>query len=294
MAITGHTGVGEITNLVYPEEIRAEVYLAVEVPYIYDMVASVEDLRGRNTDTSVFPIRTRGAVAASLADGDEFTYTAAATTQTTATAARYAHARWVDERANRLSLHDEILVNLRLCVESCRLKMDTDVVGIGASATTDNGGSNATVLNYEELDAALTTFQSQAKESDMCHVVLHSSQQKDLRQAMLASQAALYSSIFGAQQAGDQIGKVGQGAMVGRLGQAMIHVSDRVPAADTSGKGGFICDDRALTIVDTLGFDPQIQQDYIRGRGWVVHCAVDYAVRINDQARILEVISRAA
>lgn len=286
-----HTGVSEVTNLVNPEIIRAAVYWDVEVPYIWmDVIGSVEDLRGRASATSVHPIRTRAGVATALADGEAYTYTAAATTQTTATAARYGHALWVDERADRLSLQDEILNGLTQAVDSCRLKMDTDVVGIGASASNDNGGTNATVFDYAEFDAAITTFQSQAKEAQVAHMVIHTAQQEDLRQSMLASQSALFGSIFGSAQSA-MIGNVGQGA-VGRMGSTLIYVSDRVPAADTSGKGGFICDDKALTLVDTLGYDPSVDKDYIRGRGYVCSCTVDYAVRINDQDRILEVISR--
>lgn len=292
MAITGHTGVDEVTHLVKPEFILAQVYWAVEVPYIYDeVIGGLDDLRGKNTATSNHPIRARGAVATSLADGDEFTYSAASLTQTTATAARYAHALWIDERSNRLSLQDEYANGLRQAIDSCRLHIDTAAVGLGASASNNNNGDNATIFDYSEFDANITGFTSTAKEATMAHMVLHTKQLEDLRQSMLSSQAALFASMFGSQQ-GQQIGRVGQGARVGSVGNTWIHTSDRVPAADTSGKGGFMCDNLALTLVDTLGFDPHIDRDYIRGRGYVAHCAIDYAIRINDQNRIRQIVSR--
>lgn len=294
MAISNHTGVDEITNLVNSEFIEAQVNLAVETPYIYDAVASIIGLQGRATATYTHPIRTRLAVAAALADGAEFSHEAMATTQTTSTAARYAASVFVDERANRLSLHNEYAVGLQLVVEACRLKRDTDVVGVGASLTNNNSGTNATIFDYAKLDADLTTFSLLCKEAQSADLVLHPQQHKDLKQSMLASQASLYASIFGGEQS-RALGTVAQGVGIGQIGNVMIHTSARVPAADTTGKGGFLVQTgRCIAIADTLGFDAMVTPDNIRARGAVIHCAVDYAVHVLDQARGMQIVSRAA
>jgi hypothetical protein len=292
MTISNHTGVDEVTNLVNSEFIDAQINLAVQTGYIYEFVAPTMSIAGRNTADVAHPIRTRLSAAAAFADGAEFSHAAMATTQTTATAARYVRSVFVDERAQRLSLHNEYAVGLQLCIDACRLKIDTDVVGIGASATNDNSGTNATVYDFDQLNADITAFSVLAKSPSQADMVLHTSQVRDLRADLQSTNSALFGSMFGADLS-DSLGKIAQARPVMEYGNVLIWQTDRVPAADTTGKGGFIVErGEGLAVVDAAGFMAGLKEaDTALGNH--IYCAVDYAVLIKDQNRIMEVISRA-
>lgn len=291
MSITNHTGVDEVTNLVNSEFIDAQVNLAVQTGYIYEFIAPTMSIQGKNTENVAHPIRTRLAAAAAFADGAEFSHVAMATTQTTATAARYVRSVFVDERAQRLSLHNEYAVGLQLCIDACRLKIDTDVVGIGASADNDNSGTNATVYDFDQLNADLEAFSLQAKQPSQMDMVLHPGQIADLRADLQTTNAALYGSMWGAGLS-DSLGKVAQARPVMEFGNVLIWQTDRVPLADTTGRGGFLAErGEAIAVVDAAGFMAGVKPDS-RALGENIYCGVDYAVLIKDQNRLMEIISR--
>lgn len=291
MAITNFTGTTALTNYIDSEWIARQLRVAVETPFVHEFCVGMQDLSPYSTRTYAHPILSRMTAATAYNEGDEFSSTAMATTETTIDVDMVYKATFLTPQASGATVMDAAAAAVRNVVDAVRQKVENDVIGLSSSMS-NTVGSNAQTFDLDFWNTSLTTFRAQAKSPQAAVAVLHPDAVRDLHGDLVTSNAALFGSAFG-PPAADATGGVRQGARA-VLDGLPLYETDAIPAADTTGHGNFITEvgnNPGLMLVVKMPIMVRIDEPADAYGAWIAATS-DYGTAITDQNRALQCISR--
>lgn len=291
MAISNFTGTTALTNYIDSEWIARQLRVAVETPFVSEMIVGMTDLSPMSTRTYAHPILSRMSAAGAYNEGDEFASTAMATTETTIDVDMVYKATFLTPQASGATVLDSAAAAVRNVVDAVRQKIENDTIGLSSSMS-NTIGSNAQTFDLDFWNTSLTTFRAQAKSPASAAAVLHPDAVRDLHGDLVTSNAALFGSAFG-PPAADATGGVRQGARAVLDGLPLFE-TDAVPVADTTGWGNFIVElgnNPGLMMVVKAPVMVRIDEPADAYGAWIAASA-DYGVAIVDQSRALQCVSR--
>jgi hypothetical protein len=293
-AINGATTATSIADTKLTEVISRLVRYAVQTPYVAMGFCHVPDLLV-GTDTYKHPFWPQLTAAAAHTQTDLVNIEElVATTDNDVTTAEYSRGMAISDRAQRLSTSPLLVVAVNRVIDACMRKIESSALTLATSITTSQGSAatNHTALN---LVSVLSAFMAQGKSSALLPVMISSvSANRDLLSDLATNAGAVFSSSVGAQMHAALSG-TNQGLFRDLQG-VMLAVTDGVVAADTTGKGNFLCHVGPEECAIVCAFGKAPSAEYVR-RGElqtdIVAGSVDFGVGIVNQARAYEFITRA-
>jgi len=291
VAISNFTGTTALTNYIDSEWIARQLRVAVETPFVSEMIVGMTDLSPMSTRTYAHPILSRMSAAGAYNEGDDFFFNDTATTETTIDVDMVYKATFLTPQASGATVLDSAAAAVRNVVDAVRQKIENDTIGLSSSMS-NTIGSNAQTFDLDFWNTSLTTFRAQAKSPASAAAVLHPDAVRDLHGDLVTSNAALFGSAFG-PPAADATGGVRQGARAVLDGLPLFE-TDAVPVADTTGWGNFIVElgnNPGLMMVVKAPVMVRIDEPADAYGAWIAASA-DYGVAIVDQSRALQCVSR--
>jgi len=291
MAISNFSGTTALTNYIDSEWIARQLRVAVETPFVSELIVGMTDLSPYSTRTYAHPILSRMSAAGAYNEGDEFSSTAMATTETTIDVDMVYKATFLTPQASGATVLDAAAAAVRNVVDAVRQKIENDTIGLSSSMS-NTVGSNAQAFDLDFWNTSLTTFRAQAKSPAAAVAVLHPDAVRDLHGDLVTSNAALFGSAFG-PPAADATGGVRQGARAVLDGLPIME-TDAVPVADTTGWGNFIVElgnNPGLMMVVKMPVMVRIDEPADAYGSWI-SASADYGVAVVSQDRALQCISR--
>ena len=300
--LTGRTDLTALDDYIFAELINARVIMAVQTPFVSLDVCLVDVIDGPSR-VKAYPILSNIAAAAAVAETDEVSYTALASSEITVTATLKASAAAVSDQSAGASIIDAYASAIDRTINANLQKIESDALALITSIS-GSQGSNAIVNDFENYQSVMASVRAQMKAPSQVAYIAHPDQMRDLRQDMVTNGAGLFGSAYGAQVA-SQLGGVQQGAK----GQALepgvfLFETDGVPAGDSTGWAGAVVEMGAAPGL-VLAYVPRRSGVAIQGGLMAVErdrlvsrmteqivATADYGVAIHDQNRCYKFISR--
>lgn len=293
--ISNATTATSATHHINSELISRAIARAVSEPYVWRLCTFAVDLTGANTATYAHPIFARLSAAAAHTETDEVSSAEITRTQATISTAEYAKATFLGDRAQRLSIANEMMVAAERLADACMRKMDFDVLTLASSMTNTQGdnSTNNTVVNFNSV---ISNFRVQIGSSSARPVMVMSAPAiRDLHEDAATNAAAIYGSLVGVQLHEATAG-VNQGVRRQFGGVEFVETS-AVVAGDTSGKANFITlvgGQAESALITPIGKDisPEVGRVAERIGSWLVY-SFEFGAGIVDQNRCRKFITRA-
>jgi hypothetical protein len=292
-AVTAATGVADVAENINAEWIAQEVRYDVQKPYLYNKLAHLVNLRGRNTKVYSEPIADELTAATSLTASDEVAAQVTSRSDLTVTAAPYGTAVFIDYEVITRSMWDEFAVAINRVVGACRRKIDNDVLAL-ATSFSNSIGSNATNHTVSNFQTVLTTWRAQVGDSMSRPIqVYHGDAMRDLAQDASTSAAGLMATVIGVNIY-DASSQTAQGVSRS-IGNIDVEETNNVSAGDTTGWSNFMTVNNpaqhGLVVAYEQDILVELQHVPIR-RGWYIVGSVVHGAGIVNQDLCLTWITR--
>lgn len=291
-AITNAVDTTSVADRTNTEWIDTATRYVASQPFVWVELVTRKDMSAMKTDTYTKNIRTHLVQATAHTDSDEFTALDLASVDTNTTTAEYGSASFVADRAERLSVEDEMRVAVESNVRACLLKIDTLVLALSTSMTTiGNNATNNTLANFV---TAVTAFKATSFTTEAPPImVMHLDAMRDLRADSVTNGAAIFGSSFGEQLA-DATGGVNTGFLRPFGGIYLLETAS-IPAGDTTGWSSFIVavGENDGGIVLPVGMDINVELERVGSRrGTWVTASVEVGAGLLEAARSLRFVTR--
>ena len=283
-----------LDDIIDSEFISRNVRLAVRTPMTFQGVVKMIDFTNVSSRVYAVPKSAELAAASALTETDEVDSAALTITEATVATALVEQSTFLSDQADGATIWDAANLSITEVANAVRRKADDDVHALSNSMG-NSIGSNAQAMDMANWNVLLTTFRAQTKFSNgPIAAVMAPAAIRDLRGDVLENAAGVYGTSFGTE-ALDALGGTNQGAR-GMLDGVILWETDSIPAADTSGKGNYMCvtgdAEGALCMVVNSPTRVIGWREEKRFGVWYIG-SLDFGVGIGDDDRCLQFITQA-
>jgi len=244
--MAGETTTTTLADSINAVAIQLAVGAAIAIPLTYNFAVYTKDLGGDATNTWRSIVRPDITDAVTVAEADDVTDASMTDTPTdisVGTIARSALITWEAKASTVLGL-GELVEGARQVTMACRRKIDSLLWTDQSPNLTNDSGDNSTPMTYAQFVSFGLEAQAQWKDSppmgSRMRAFLHSGPFGVLVNDMVTSQASIFAATFGSADVGGVMAAMGNGG-IKSIGGVETLITDRIPAADTSGKGNVFC-----------------------------------------------------
>ena len=211
-------------NDLLPTIVQEAMFVANERSIMRGLVKnySLAPAQGKTIQVPIYPVQT----AASLTEGDDFNIAAVSTDVATFNIGQVGIATMVTDLALNASSSNVVADLGRLFGEAVAKKIDTDLMSLFASFTTNTVGSTTTVVTPALVMQAITKLKAQAVPSEGLVAVLHPNVAYDLK----ASLTTTGNTAFTGGAFGDVANEAMRMGYIGQLFGVPVFESSNVPA----------------------------------------------------------------
>lgn len=240
--MAGETTTAALADSIYPVVIATATGAALSIPLTYNYFVFAKSLDGTASNTWRSIVRDDITDAVSVAEAADVTDAAMGDEKaeiSVDTIGRSVLVTYEAATSTVLGL-GELAEGTRQVIMACRRKIDSLLWTDASPNLTHSSGDNSTPLTYANfvsygLEAA-TQWKDTAPPGSRMRVALHSGPFGVLVNDMITTQASIFAATFGSATVGQVLNAMGNGGMK-VIGNTETFVTDRIPAADTTGKG---------------------------------------------------------
>jgi hypothetical protein len=240
--MAGETTTTALADSIYAVVIGSATGSALSIPMTYNYFVFAKNLEGVASNTWRSIVRDDITDAVSVAEAADVTDAAMGDEKaeiSVDTIGRSVLVTYEAATSTVLGL-GELAEGTRQVIMSCRRKMDSLLWTDTSPNLTNSSGDNSTPLTYAQFVSfgleASTQWKDTAPPGSRMRVALHSGPFGVLVNDMITSEASIFAATFGSTTAGQVVNSMGNGGMK-VIGNTETFVTDRIPAADTTGKG---------------------------------------------------------
>lgn len=240
--MANETTITTLADSIYAAVIGSAIGAAVAIPLTYNFFVFVKGIEGDASNTwrsTSRPDITDAIAIAEAADVTDAEMTDDKVDIAVGTIARSVLVTYEASRSTILGL-GEIAEGSRQTAMACRRKIDALLWTDQSPNLTNDSGDNTTLMSYAQFVSFMMEAQALVKDSapagSRMRAALHSGPFQHLVNDMITTEASIFAATFGSSDAGMAISSAGNGGMKNIAG-IEVSVTDRIPAADTTGKG---------------------------------------------------------
>lgn len=245
--MAGETTLASLGDSINAVIISKALGQAVAIPLTYNFAVYVKDISGEATNTWRSTMRPDIEDAIAIAEAADVTddeMTDEKEEISVGTIARSVLVTYEVGGATILGRGGELAEGTRQVTMACRRKIDSLLWTDQSPNLENTSGDNTVGMTYAQFVSFAMEAQVQWKDNQpqgsVLRAFLHSGPFRHLVNDMITSEASIFAATFGSQNAGAALAAMGNGGMKNIAGVETL-VTDRIPAADTSGKGNVFC-----------------------------------------------------
>lgn len=244
--MAGETTTTTLADSIYAYVIGQAIAATLAVPIGYNLFVFVKDIGMDPTSTWRSIVRDDITDAIAVAEADDVTDASMTDSKVDISVDTVARSVLVTYEASSSTILGlaEIAEAARQVTMAVRRKMDTLLWTDTTPNLTNESGDNTTELTYDQFVSFALEAQTQWNDSpppgSRMRAAIHSGPFGVLVNDMVTSQNSIFASTFGGATAGAAIAAMGSGGLKNIAGVETL-VTDRIPAADTTGKGNVFC-----------------------------------------------------
>jgi hypothetical protein len=238
--MAGETTLTTLSESVLSYIISAAIGGALTIPLTYNLISYIKDLSQDPTSTWRSIVRDDITDAVSVAEADDVTDASMTDSKVDISVSTIARSVLVTYEVANTTPFNEIVQATFQVTGAVRRKIDALMLTDTTPNLTKESGDNSTTMTYAQFVSFLMEAQAQWKDNpplgSVLRAVLHSGPFQAMVNDMMTTQTSIFASTFGAVSAAQVLNAMGNGGMKNIAGVDTL-ISDRVPVADTTGKG---------------------------------------------------------